>query len=243
MKKRVVVLTTVMAAAMIFGTTAMAEEGGLSGKFSLFHFGEKDGGGTSKAFWNAVEKFQAANPDVEIDFQFTDSDNYQEKLTALMAGDELPDVWLTKGDMLPTFADAGSIQAADQYIKEDAEWADSYVEGAFTDTTYDDTAWGVPFQMQANCIGVYNQAIFEECGIDGWPETWTELLEDCAKIKEAGYTPIAMGNKDQWLAESAVFNTYAYKYIDQDWFNSLANNEGAKFTDEKFVKALEDAKR
>ena len=171
MKKRVVVLTTVMAAAMIFGTTAMAEEGGLSGKFSLFHFGEKDGGGTSKAFWNAVEKFQAANPDVEIDFQFTDSDNYQEKLTALMAGDELPDVWLTKGDMLPTFADAGSIQAADQYIKEDAEWADSYVEGAFTDTTYDDTAWGVPFQMQANCIGVYNQAIFEECGIDGWPET------------------------------------------------------------------------
>lgn len=217
----------------------MAEEGGLSGKFSLFHFGEKDGGGTSKAFWNAVEKFQAANPDVEIDFQFTDSDNYQEKLTALMAGDELPDVWLTKGDMLPTFADAGSIQAADQYIKEDAEWADSYVEGAFTDTTYDDTAWGVPFQMQANCIGVYNQAIFEECGIDGWPETWTELLEDCAKIKEAGYTPIAMGNKDQWLAESAVFNTYAYKYIDQDWFNSLANNEGAKFTDEKFVKALE----
>lgn len=239
MKKRVIVLTTAMAAAMIFGTTAMAEEGGLSGKFSLFHFGEKDGGGTSKAFWNAVEKFQAANPDVEIDFQFTDSDNYQEKLTALMAGDELPDVWLTKGDMLPTFADAGSIQAADQYIKEDAEWADSYVEGAFTDSTYDDTAWGVPFQMQANCIGVYNQAIFEECGIDGWPETWTELLEDCAKIKEAGYTPIAMGNKDQWLAESAVFNTYAYKYIDQDWFNSLANNEGAKFTDEKFVKALE----
>ena len=239
MKKRVVVLATAMTAAMIFGTTAMAEEGVLSGKFSLFHFGEKDGGGTSKAFWNAVEKFQAANPDVEIDFQFTDSDNYQEKLTALMAGDELPDVWLTKGDMLPTFADAGSIQAADQYIKEDAEWADSYVEGAFTDTTYDDTAWGVPFQMQANCIGVYNQAIFEECGIDGWPETWTELLEDCAKIKEAGYTPIAMGNKDQWLAESAVFNTYAYKYIDQDWFNSLANNEGAKFTDEKFVKALE----
>ena len=93
--------------------------------------------------------------------------------------------------------------------------------------------------MQANCIGVYNQAIFEECGIDGWPETWTELLEDCAKIKEAGYTPIAMGNKDQWLAESAVFNTYAYKYIDQDWFNSLANNEGAKFTDEAFVRALE----
>lgn len=239
MKKRVVLLTTAMAATMIFGTTAMAEDGGLSGKFTLFHFHEEDGGGTSKAFWNAANKFMEENPNVEIDFQFTDANNYQEKLTALMAGDELPDIWLTKGDMLPTFADAGVIQAADQYISADDAWAGAYVEGAFADTTYDGTQWGVPFQMQANCIGVYNQAIFEECGIDGWPETWTELLEDCEKIKAAGYTPIAMGNKDQWLAESAVFNTYAYKYIDQDWFNSLANNEGAKFTDEKFVKALE----
>ena len=41
MKKRVVVLATAMTAAMIFGTTAMAEEGGLSGKFSLFHLSEK----------------------------------------------------------------------------------------------------------------------------------------------------------------------------------------------------------
>lgn len=238
MKKRTVILTMAMAMTMIFGTTAMAEEG-LSGKFTLFHFHEEDGGGTSKAFWNAAHKFMEENPNVEIDFQFADSNNYQEKLTALMAGDELPDIWLTKGDMLPTFADAEVIQAADQYISADEDWAAAYVDGAFADTTYDGTQWGVPFQMQANCIGVYNQAIFEECGIDGWPETWTELLEDCAKIKEAGYTPIAMGNKDQWLAESAVFNTYAYKYIDQDWFNSLANNEGAKFTDEAFVRALE----
>lgn len=218
--------------------SADASGGGLSGSFSFFHFHEDDGAGTSKAFWNAANKFMEENPDVNIEFVFTDSNNYQEKLTTLMAGDELPDVWLSKGDMLPTFADAGVIQAADQYISADSEWAGAYVDGAFADCTYDGTQWGVPFQMQANCIGVYNEAIFEECGIDGWPETWTELLEDCEKIKAAGYTPIAMGNKDQWLAESAVFNTYAYKYIDQAWFDSLANNEGAKFTDEAFVRAL-----
>lgn len=218
--------------------SADASGGGLSGSFSFFHFHEDDGAGTSKAFWNAANKFMEENPNVNIEFVFTDSNNYQEKLTTLMAGDELPDVWLSKGDMLPTFADAGVIQAADQYISADSEWAGAYVDGAFADCTYDGTQWGVPFQMQANCIGVYNEAIFEECGIDGWPETWTELLEDCEKIKAAGYTPIAMGNKDQWLAESAVFNTYAYKYIDQAWFDSLANNEGAKFTDEAFVRAL-----
>ncbi len=218
---------------------AEATAEGLSGEFTLFHFFEDEGSGTNRAFWNAAKKFEEENPNVKINYMFTDSNNYQEKMTTLMAGNELPEVWLTKGDMLPTFADADMIQPMDQYINADPDWAASYVEGAFADCTYADTAWGVPFQMQANCIGVYNQAIFEECGIDSWPETWTELLEDCEKIKAKGYTPIAMGNKDQWLAESAVFNTYAYKYIDQEWFNSLAGNKGAKFTDPEFVRALE----
>ena len=59
MKKRTVILTMAMAMTMIFGTTAMAEEG-LSGKFTLFHFHEEDGGGTSKAFWNPHKASEAA---------------------------------------------------------------------------------------------------------------------------------------------------------------------------------------
>ena len=210
----------------------------LSGEFTFFHYHEEDGAGTSKAFWDAANKFKEEHPNVKIDYSFTDSNDYEEKLTTLMAGDELPDVWLTKGDMLSTFADGDLIQSADQYISADSDWENCYVDGAFADCTYDGKQWGVPFQMQSNCIGIYNQAIMDECGISEWPDTWTELLDDCKKIKEAGYTPIGMGNKDQWVAESAVFNTYAYRYVDQDWFTSLANNQGAKFTDDAFVKAL-----
>lgn len=223
-------------------TTAPAAGDGLSGAFSLFHFHEEGGAGTSAAFWSAANKFAEANPGVTVNYQFTDSDNYEEKLTTLMAGDELPDVFLTKGDMLGTLADAGLIQPLDQYVQADAEWAASYADGAFSDCTYNDTKWGIPFQMQANCIGVYNEAIFKECGIEGWPETWDELLAACEKIKAKGYTPIAMGNKDKWLAESAVFNTFAYKYVDGAWFDSLKNNQGAKFTDPSFVQALTDFK-
>ncbi len=218
--------------------TAETAETATTGSFSLFHFHEEGGAGTSKAFWSAANTFQDANPKTSIDYLFTDSDHYEEKLTTLMAGDELPDVFLTKGDMLGTLVDAGLIQSLDQYIQADAGWADSYAEGVFSDCTYDGKEWGTPFQMQANCIGVYNEEIFKECGVEGWPETWDELLDACEKIKAKGYIPIAMGNKDQWLAESVVFNTYAYKYVDGNWFDSLKNNKGAKFTDEKFVKAL-----
>ncbi|MDE6963234.1 MAG: extracellular solute-binding protein, partial [Lachnospiraceae bacterium] len=201
------------------GAEASGSDTGLSGSFSIYHMhGEDDTTGTAAAFWKAADKFMEENPNVNIEFVFSAHDGYQQKLTAMMAGDELTDVWLTKGDMLPSFADTGTIQAADQYIKQDSEWANAYLDGAFGDCTYNGTEWGIPMQMQANTIGIYNKAIFEECGIDKWPETWTELLEDCEKIKAKGYIPIAMGNKEQWVAESTVFNTYAYKYVDQEWF-------------------------
>ncbi len=231
-------LSETTAATEEIGTEEAATTDTAAGSFSLFHFHEEDGAGTSKAFWSAANTFKEANPNVSIEYQFTDSNNYEEKLTTLMAGEELPDVFLTKGDMLGTLADAGLIQSLDQYVQADAEWAASYAEGVFSDCTYDGKEWGVPFQMQANCIGVYNEEIFKECGVENWPETWDELLDACDKIAAKGYTPIAMGNKDQWLAESAVFNTYAYKYVGGDWFDSLKNNQGAKFTDEKFVEAL-----
>lgn len=48
---------------------------GLSGSFSIFHFHEDEGAGTSKAFWSAANKFMEENPDVNIEFIFTDSDN------------------------------------------------------------------------------------------------------------------------------------------------------------------------
>lgn len=165
------ILTATLIAGVIAPAAVASEtEGGatsdLKGEFSLFHFMEEDGGGTSKAFWNAANKFMEENPNVKIDFEFTDSDNYQEKLTTKMAGNELGDVWLTKGDMLPTFADGGLIQPADKLIDQDQGWRDSYIDGAFTDCTFDGTEWGVPFQMQANCIGIYNKDIFDEVGIE-----------------------------------------------------------------------------
>lgn len=81
-----ILLTAAMVASLGLSNTCFAEESeGLSGSFTIFHFFEDDGAGTSKAFWNAANKFMEENPNVDIEFVFTDSNNYQEKLTTLMA--------------------------------------------------------------------------------------------------------------------------------------------------------------
>lgn len=38
----------------------------------------------------------------------------------------------------------------------------------------------------------YNKAIFKEAGITSNPTTWAEFMDDCQKIKDAGYAPITV---------------------------------------------------
>lgn len=51
------------------------------------------------------------------------------------------------------------------------------------------TLKSIPYQPNVFAF-FYNQAIFDEAGITAVPTTWEELDAACAKIKEAGYTPI-----------------------------------------------------
>jgi raffinose/stachyose/melibiose transport system substrate-binding protein len=48
-------------------------------------------------------------------------------------------------------------------------------------------------------VGVwYRKSLFEKAGIDGPPATWSEFLADIGKLKSAGITPLAVGEKDKW---------------------------------------------
>jgi raffinose/stachyose/melibiose transport system substrate-binding protein len=48
-------------------------------------------------------------------------------------------------------------------------------------------------------VGVwYNKKLFKKAGIDGPPTTWDEFLGDVQKLKSAGVTPLAVGEKDKW---------------------------------------------
>lgn len=240
MKKLVSLMLTL---AMIFSLgllTATAEEG-LTGTFTVLHFNnENDTSGTAYGFWTAAKAFEAANPGVTINYEFVAHDDYEAYINTLMAGDSLPDVFLIKGDLVSTMAEGDLIYAQEPAIQEDADWYAQYADGAFSDGSYNGIGYTVPFQIQANCVVVYNKAIFQECGVETFPETYAELLAVLPKFIEKGYTPIGMGNGGQWLAPSCVLNTFCYRYVDGTWFDSLRNGEGAMWTDDAIVNALTD---
>lgn len=229
----------------VAGTAETSEEtsDGLQGEFSImtFHSDDENATDTSAAYWIMAKKFMEENPGVTITTEYVAHDDYETKLKTLIAGDSLPDIFLTKGDNLPTLVEGEMILPVLDEIQKDQEWYDSYVSGAFDDGTYQGVAYTIPFQMQANTIVVYNAAILKECGYDEYPATYQELMEAVPKIKDAGYVPIALGNSGQWVAEGALFNTFAYRYVDKAWFDGIKSGDGtAKFTDSQFVQALTD---
>ena len=64
------------------------------------------------------------------------------------------------------------------------------------------TPYAIPWSGQGTNF-YYNKALFKKAGLNPNkpPQTWAQLLADCAKLKQAGIVPIVAGFKDGYYAE------------------------------------------
>ena len=203
--------------------------------FSMFAVPDEDA--NSRAFTAQMEKFQKDFPGVTVEQEAVKHDEYETKMKTYVAGGSLPDIFQVKGTMIPQLADDGDIIESQVLLDLVPGWQGEYKGGVFDDFMYAGKAWAMPFQMGNNHNIYWNSDIFAECGINEFPKTWDDFLNAIETLKSNGYVPISMGNKGQWLCPSLIFNTIVYRYVPVDWYDSLKNNTGAKFTDSEFVAA------
>lgn len=88
-------------------------------------------------------------------------------------------------------------------------------------------SWGdgklytIPYQIYTTGVW-YNKEIFKEAGVeDAAPATWTEFLDVCQKIKDAGYNPITC-NSD--TSVELLYGFQLARYIGQDAVLDCYNN-------------------
>ena len=185
----------------------------------------------------AVDRVKADYPDLVIQEEVLAHDLYEDKLKTLMATDSLPDVFMSLSGLMPSMYANGQILDVKPLIQADPEWSGRMLEGSFGDFTFGDNWLAVPGSNIVCSMIVYNKAIFAECGITEFPATYEAFVDACAKIKAKGYIPISCGNKAGYMLTSQVFPSIMWKYVDLDWYQSLKDGTGAKFTDEPMVKA------
>jgi raffinose/stachyose/melibiose transport system substrate-binding protein len=189
------------------------------------------------AFLQSVaDEFMAANPNVNIEITILENEAFKAKMTTVMQSGEPPDLFQSwGGGVMNEYVEAGMMKDITEDMKKDG-WADSVAPGALGVYSYQGKNYGVPHDM--GMVGMwYNKALFKEAGIDAPPTTWTELLDDVQKLKDAGITPITVGEGDKWPGH--FWWVYlAVRIGGQEAFDAAASGSGS-FADPPFVQAGE----
>ena len=86
----------------------------------------------------------------------------------------------------------------------------------------DDTLHTIPYQP--SIFGFfYNKTLFDKACVEGVPTTWEEMDAACAKLKEAGITPITAD--DAYM--TSFIGMHLARYIGQDGVKSLVTGEAS----------------
>jgi raffinose/stachyose/melibiose transport system substrate-binding protein len=151
-----------------------------------------------RANWHELASaYVAQHPNVSIEISALDNAVFKISLAEAMRAGSPPDIFQTwGGGVLRQYAQAGLVQDLTPALAEDG-WGKSFHLGPLSLYTFDGKTYGVPWS--AGMVGFwYNKALFKQAGIAEPPATWAELLEAVRKLKAAGITPIALGEKDKW---------------------------------------------
>jgi raffinose/stachyose/melibiose transport system substrate-binding protein len=137
------------------------------------------------------------HPNVSITITAFDGATFKTKLEEALAAGSPPDIFQTwGGGVLRHYAQAGLVQDLTPALAENG-WGKSFHAGPLLLYSFDGKTYGVPWD--SGMVGFwYNKALFKRAGIEEPPATWSELLDAVKKLKAAGISPIALGEKDKW---------------------------------------------
>lgn len=186
-----------------------------------------------------VADFMSKHPEVEIEVGNFEPDAYKTKIRVALGGDQPPDIFFVwSGEkMLHTFIRGGNCLDITPFLDaEGGKWRNRIVPASLRAYEYDGKTYGIPYLLQCTFL-LYNKDIFARHGVE-IPTTWDELIAVCDKLKEAGVTPIALGNREKWpahhypcvlfqrlMGHDAVMAQYdplgPGDYADQGWLTGL----------------------
>ncbi len=184
------------------------------------------------AFEQVIADFQAANPDVTVEFNTFDHESYKTVVRNWLTS-EAPDViyWFA-GERMKTFVDRGLLEdVSDIWV--DNDLADA-MSSSLSALTVDGKQYGVPFTYYQ--WGVYYRSdIFAEHGLTV-PETLDDLVNVCETLSGAGIAPVTIGTKFLWTA-AGWFDYLNLRTNGLDYHLNLAAGNVA-YTDEGVQKTF-----
>ncbi|WP_100405386.1 ABC transporter substrate-binding protein [Bacillus solitudinis] len=179
------------------------------------------------------EKF----PNITLEVQKLPDTQFETSVKTKLSAGQGPDIftiWPLIGPMgARSIGEAGYLADLS-----DLPFLENINPGAIDDMSLDGKAYAIPRGI--DMLGTYyNESLFEEAGIEEIPQDWNSFLEACKKLKDAGITPIVMGDKDSWWIQFGIYQLVANTvYSDDPEFDLKLRSGEEKFTNPNWVEAI-----
>lgn len=191
-------LMAVAAAGLLLAGTAACGSDDSGGDASVIDWWsiQPNDGDLGVIFDQFAQEFNEENPDgPQAEITVIQNDPFKTAIaTAVQAGDP-PDLFQSwGGGTLRQQVAAGQVRDLTDDL---ADVLETVSPGALAPYTVDGRVYGIPWTM--GIVGFwYNTELFNEAGISEPPTTWNEFIDAVEALKDAGITPIALGNQNLW---------------------------------------------
>lgn len=206
MKKQLAVLLAgTMVCSAFTGMAALAD--GVELNVTTTFAGED---GNAQNFKDAVKAWEEATGNKVNDASATSDEEFKARVEMDFQTGADPDVlFFFNGADANSFIEAGKVVPIDTIRETYPEYASNMNDDLITPSIVDGVKYAVPVNGYWEALFV-NQEVLDASGVEvpGADYTWDAFLEDCQKIKDAGYTPIAaaLGNIPHYWWEFCIFN-------------------------------------
>ncbi len=232
-----IIAVLLLGAALSFGVVAAQEPVVID----WWHISTAEGG---QAYWQGLaDAYTAEHPNVTFNITVLENAAFKDRLVTVMQAGDPPDIFQSWGGaVLWTYANNGLVRnIAPELTANNNEWKDSFsAQAALELFGQNGEYYGVPRTW--GMVGMfYNKALFEQAGITEVPGTWDEFLTTVQTLKDAGITPIALGETEKWPGH--FWWVYLATRIGGEQAFLDAYNRTGSFTDAPFVQAGEHLKQ
>lgn len=184
----------------------------------------------TSAFWDAsIKRAESQAPGVTIRKLVAPGGDRDAYAKQLQASGQFPD--LLQSITPSTFAPAGLLRPYDQ----------AWVNANFLmpqGNALKGKVYIPPTNSQIIPEVFYNKKLFAKAGIAAPPKTWSEFMNDCARLKAAGITPIELGGGDPFAASMPLVGIISADVLGKNpkWLQERYAGK-VKFTDDDVVAA------
>ena len=237
-------LRTLRALALAGVAFAIAQGGAMAQTIELNLWSELSAPPESTVLNKVVEMFNAANPDIVVKHTAFENTAYETALRTAFAGGTPPDIAeVNAGSNAFQYAQSGQLLDLTDFV---APIEEKLRPGLETMYQYDGKSYGVLWGLKVGNILYYNPVMLKEQGVDPASlATWEGFMDASQTFLDAGITPIAFGDRDQWTGNH-YFNHLLHGVLSKDEYDRIglqtldpSVTSDVKWSDEKPVRAWE----